>query len=281
MSEFAECSPNDSWRAPFSAVACATFLVLLALVGKAIAGSGEPDLRTIPAIAAVLEKGSARAQQKAFASLGTRPGAEADRLLLAQFDRYLAGALPPALWLELLEAAAKRDSAGLKARLAAHEREAAHSRDPLSRYRECLEGGDAAAGREIFTKKPEAGCIRCHRVEGEGGEIGPDLTALRQVTDRVFILESIIDPNAVITSGFQNFLFTLKNGETLSGIVNLESSEELVVTSVVDGRKRTLKLADIAGRMPLPSAMPPGFGLTLGKRALRDLVEFLATIDQP
>ena len=57
------------------------------------------------------------------ADLGAQPGAEADQVLLAQFERYRAGTLPPALWLELFEAAAKRDNAELKERLAERERE--------------------------------------------------------------------------------------------------------------------------------------------------------------
>lgn len=165
----------------------------------------------------------------------------------------------------------------MKARLAEQARRMAASHDPLTPYRECLEGGDADAGREIFAKKVEAGCIRCHRVNGEGGEIGPDLSALQQVTDRLYILESIIEPNAVIANGFQNVLLTMKDGEEVSGIAGFESDDQIIITSVVDGKKRVLHPAEIAERKPLPSPMPPGFGLLLGKRAIRDLVEFLAT----
>jgi quinoprotein glucose dehydrogenase len=228
---------------------------------------------------ASVEKGSLAERQRALVKLGAQPGPEADRILLALFDRYRARDLPPGLWLEFFEAAARRDDAELKSRLAAREQELEKSRDLVSRYRECLEGGNAAAGRVIFTERPEAGCIRCHRVSGKGAEIGPDLTALRQATDRVFILESIIDPNTVITSGFPNVLLKLKSGESVAGVVSFESSEDLVLTSVVDGRKRKLKVEEIEERTPLPSAMPPGFGITLGKRAVRDLVEFLATVE--
>jgi len=219
-----------------------------------------------------------RAQQQALTALGAIPGPAADRILLAQFDRYLHGKLPIALWLELFEALAKRTNPEVKARWAERQQKVAASHDPLIPYRECLEGGDADSGREIFTKKVEAGCIRCHRVNGEGGEIGPDLSAIRQVTDRLYILESIVDPNAVIAAGFQNVLLTLKNGETVWGIANFESDDEIVLTSVVDGKKHTFAIADIVERKPLPSAMPPGFGLILGKHAVRDLVEFLATV---
>lgn len=247
-----------------------------------VAGKGRAKKQPSPSGSVTLvsfEKGSLAEQQKALAKLGVQPGLEADRVLLALFERHRARELPPGLWLEFFEAASKSDNAELKARLAQREEELAKSRDPVSRYRECLEGGNAAAGRMIFTERPDAGCIRCHRVSGKGAEIGPDLTALRQVTDRVFILESIIDPNTVITSGYPNVLLKLKSGESLTGIVSFESTDDLVITSVVDGKKRKLKVEEIEERTALPSAMPPGFGLTLGKRAVRDLVEFLATVE--
>ena len=238
-----------------------------------------PTSKQATVTAATLEKGSLADRQKALARLATQPGPEADRILLSLLDRHRTRDLPPGLWLELFEAAARRDDAEVKARLAEREQDLGKSRDPVSRYRECLEGGDAAMGRKIFTERPEAGCIRCHRVSGKGAEIGPDLTALRQATDRVFILESIIDPNTTITSGYPNVLLKLKDGEAISGIVSFESSEDLVLTSVVDGKKRKLKVEDVEERTPLPSAMPPGFGIVLGKRAIRDLVEFLATVE--
>lgn len=252
----------------------------MAAAEEGAASGGLPaSAKTTTIVSEILEKGTLADRQKALARLATEPGPAADRMLLELFDRFRARDLPPGLWLEFFEGVAKRDNAELKARMAERERELEKSHDAVSRYRECLEGGDAAAGRVIFTARPEAGCVRCHRVSGEGAEIGPDLTALRQVTDRVFILESIIDPNTVITFGYPHALLKLRGGESVSGIVSFESSEELVITSVVDGKKRKLKMADVEERTPLPSAMPPAYGTVLGKRAIRDLVEFLATVE--
>ena len=253
-------------------------LMLLVMAGAASASPGKARApQSVAALAVVLEKGELREQQEAMTALGNRPGPEADRVLLAQFDRFANGKLPPGLWLEFFDAVAKRKNPELQARWVKHQQKVSSSRDPLTPYRECLEGGNADSGREIFTKKVEAGCIRCHRVNGEGGEIGPDLSSIRQVTDRLYILESIVDPNAVIAAGFQNVMLTFKNGDSAWGIANFESDDQIILTSPVDGKKHTYAAADIVDRTPLPSAMPPGFGLILGKRAIRDLVEFLAT----
>ncbi|HEV7406762.1 MAG TPA: c-type cytochrome [Chthoniobacteraceae bacterium] len=218
-----------------------------------------------------------RAQQRTLRRLAAEPGPEADREIARRFDELDAGRLPFALWLDVLEAAAKRPDPALRARLAERARVEAASNDPLRAWRECLEGGDANEGREIFHQKPVPDCIRCHRVGKEGGEIGPNLTALSQRAQRIAILESIIEPNASIVPGFSNLLVKLKDGRELAGIVSAESTDLMTLTSQTDGKKTTFRTSDIVTETGLPSAMPPAFGQILGKRAIRDLVEFLAT----
>ncbi len=235
-----------------------------------------PPERTIAEETAVLEKGRLSAKQRAFARLAVHPEPAAEGLLRAQFERYRAHELPPALWLDLFEAMAKRGSAELKSLLAARDAELAKSADPLRRFEECLEGGNGEAGRAVFEKKPEAGCIRCHSMDGKGGQIGPELTWLRRATERSHILESIILPNSTIATGFDSVALKLKNGETIAGVVRGESATEITLASFVDGKRSTVKLAKVVERTPLPSPMPPGFGQVLDKRAIRDLVQFIA-----
>jgi putative heme-binding domain-containing protein len=218
-----------------------------------------------------------RAEQRHLRRVATEPGAEADREIARKLDDMEAGRLPLALWLDVLEAAAKRDNPALRARLAERARIEAASTDPMRKWRECLEGGDANEGREIFREKPEAGCIRCHRIGNEGGEIGPNLTALSQRAQRIAILESIVEPNLSIVPGFSNLFVKLKDGREITGIVSAESTDLMTITSPIDGKKTTFRTSDIVEETGLPSAMPPAFGAILGKRAIRDLVEFLAT----
>lgn len=218
-------------------------------------------------------------QQKALHILGGLHLAEAGKLLLAQFDRLEKGKLPLTLWLDLFEAAAQSSSAPVRNRLAKHEANVAAAADPLVRFRECLEGGDADNGRDVFEKAPEAGCIRCHSVNGNGGKIGPELAGLGLRTERIYILESIIVPNANIVMGYENVLLTLKNGEQVNGLLNLENRDEVTLISLVDGTRRKIKSSDIVSKVGFPSAMPPIFGQALSKRQIRDLVEFIATTE--
>ena len=242
------------------------------------AAAAQPE-RTIAEETAVLEKGRLSAKQRSFARLATHPDPAADDLLRVQFGRYRSHDLPPALWLDLFEAMAKRGTAEFKALLAEREELLAKSPDPLRRFEECLEGGDGEMGRAVFEKKPEAGCIRCHSMDGKGGQVGPDLTWLRHNTERAHILESILLPNATVATGFDSVALKLKNGATVVGVVRGESAVDITLASFTDGKRTTVKLAKVVERTPLPSPMPPAFGQVLSKRAIRDLVEFIAAGD--
>ena len=75
--------------------------------------------------------------------------------------------------------------------------------------------GDPAAGKEVFVS---AGCGGCHTYgpAGTSATIGPDLDTALQGKDAQFVLESIVDPNAEIASGFQANIMPSTFGESLS-----------------------------------------------------------------
>ena len=225
--------------------------------------------------AAVLGKGSIREQQAALVTIAAQPGAEADAVIAAQLDLLLSGKLPNALSLDLIEAAALRTDAGVKQKLAAFSA-ARKPGDPLAAWRECLEGGDAKIGKEVFYEKAEAACMRCHKVKGEGGDVGPDMAGVGTRQDRASILQSIVDPNAVITAGYENVMVTLKDGNIVAGLMSAEDADSLTLKSVADGKPQRVSKADVKERTGVPSAMPPGLADVLGKRDLRNVVEFLA-----
>jgi quinoprotein glucose dehydrogenase len=227
--------------------------------------------------APVLENGTLREKQAALATIGSLSVPEADNVILAELNKLDGGKLAPGLWLDLDEAAAHRGNAEIKRRLAEREAKMAQSKDPLDKWRDCLEGGNAKHGHQVFAEKAEAACMRCHAYKGEGGDVGPDLAKISQAMDRVYILESIVDPNAKIAPGYDSVLLSLNSGDAVMGILKSETQDELTIINVADGKQQKIKTADIKERTHAPSPMPPGLGEVLGKRDLRDVVEFLAT----
>ncbi len=225
--------------------------------------------------AKTLESGSIEEKQSAAQSLGTLPAPEAGKLLGVWLDRLNAGAVTAALQLDLLEAAGKRTEPAIKQRLEAFEAKRG-STDPLARWRECLEGGDAKAGRKVFAEKAEASCIRCHKIAAAGGDVGPDLSHIGTQHDRTYILTSVVLPNAAIAPGYENMLVTLKDGSLVAGIHSAEDGETVTITPLDGSKKVTVKKSEITERTRVPSPMPEGLGDILGKRDLRNLVEYLS-----
>jgi quinoprotein glucose dehydrogenase len=227
----------------------------------------------LPRLAQALESGETVEKQSALAVLGDLKG-EADPVLAAALDRLLAKDYPAELQLDLLEAAAKHPA--LKEKVAKYE--ASRPRDDhLANYRESLLGGDAEAGRRVFFNKAEVSCVRCHKVKGEGGDVGPDLAGIGSRQKRDYILESIVDPNKQIAQGFETVILTLTNGKLVSGIIKGEDANEVKLMTA-EGQLLTVPKAKIDERARGKSAMPEDVITHLSKRELRDLVEFLANL---
>jgi quinoprotein glucose dehydrogenase len=240
-----------------------------------VAATQSRPVNALAQIMNVLDKGAIGEKQIAFAALGNLPGLAADAMFIPWLDRLQTGKLDPALQLDILEAAAKRNDAGIKAALARYEASRPKN-DDLAPYREVLYGGDAAAGKKLFFERADLACQRCHKINGEGGEVGPDLSHVGGKNPREYILESILFPNKKIAPGFESVLVKLKDGPAYAGIVKNENETTLEINSPEDGLVKVDK-AKIESRTPGLSPMPVDIAATVSKRDLRDLVEFLAS----
>ncbi len=223
-------------------------------------------------IRAVLEKGSIPEKQGALTSLATISDASADALLSEQLDSFLAGKLPRETELELFEAVAKRPS--LNEKLQKH---LATGNGSLKEFHQTLFGGDAESGKKIFMERPEASCVRCHKIGSEGGEVGPNMTMIGAQKPRDYLLESLLQPNAQIAPGFESVLVVMKSGASHAGVFKSEDTNELVISSLEDGVV-TIAKGEIKSRNRGSSGMPDGLAQALSKRDIRDLIAFLATL---
>lgn len=230
------------------------------------------------ALAAMFEKllksGTLRERQNAFALLGTARDPGADRLLTKQLDDLLADQVAAEVQLDLLEAAARRNAPAVKEKLAQFSARRA-GKSGSEQFAECRAGGNAENGRKIFYESAKASCLRCHKINGEGGIAAPDLTHVTARGDRQYLLESITFPSAKIATGFENAVVKLQDGTTAVGTVKRETDEELDLYSFEDGLV-TVKKADIKSRSRELSGMPENLRDLLTRREIRDLVEYLS-----
>ncbi len=231
--------------------------------------------RALESASTALKSGTLREKQNALRTLASLDGKGADKELGKWLDRYNRSELPAQLELDLFEAVGRRKTPALQQRLTAIH--TARGTGRLGPWRESLQGGDAARGREIFCEKAEAGCLRCHKIRGVGGDVGPDLSAIGARLDRVSLLKAILFPNDTIARGYETVCLKLRDGSDAIGVILAENAAQVRLRQFTDGREISLAPDQIVERRRLPSAMPEGLGTVLGKRDLRDVVEFLAT----
>lgn len=215
-------------------------------------------------------------QQGAFAILAENPSADADALVEDWLDRVIAGKAPPEVTLDVLEAAAASKSERIKRRLAGYE--GSRPKDDLGRYREALAGGDPENGRHLFYTKAAAECQRCHKLDGQGGEVGPPLNGVGKQT-REYLLDSIVVPSKAIAKGYDSVLITTLDGKTVTGVLRSETATEVNLITP-DGKPVVVKKDDIDDRRTTKSAMPEDLAGKLSKRELRDLVEFMSGLKE-
>ena len=87
--------------------------------------------------------------------------------------------------------------------------------------------GDPARGQVLFADLKRLACARCHRVRGQGGEIGPDLSDIGGKYDRDQLIESVLEPSRQIVEGYRPTVLATSDGRVLTGIVRDETATRL------------------------------------------------------
>jgi len=133
--------------------------------------------------------------------------------------------------------------------------------------------GDAARGKTVFASV----CISCHKLDGVGLELGPDLRSVAQ-HDAEKLLNSILDPSAIIEPGFMAYHCTLKNGEQLYGVIVTETSASLTLKMAGNITKSVLR-SDVASLKSTGiSLMPEGLEAAMTPQSLADLIAYLKKV---
>ncbi|MFM8250854.1 MAG: c-type cytochrome [Planctomycetota bacterium] len=137
------------------------------------------------------------------------------------------------------------------------------------------ETGEPVAGQKIFQRL----CAQCHKIHGEGQEVGPDITANGRANVEQ-LLSNVLDPSLVIGASYQARIVVTSDGRVLTGLV-VEDSPQRVSLKVPGGKLETIARADVEElRVSELSLMPEGLEKQLTATELLDLFAFL-TLDKP
>ncbi len=237
--------------------------------------------RGLAAALALAHSADLRDLQNGYRLLAPIADDQVTALFSERLDALNAGKGRAGASLDLLEAAALRQEPAIQEKLAAWQA-SLDPADPLAAFRVTLDGGDPAAGQTLFLTHAAGQCSKCHKVGGTGAEAGPDLKGVGTRGTPEYLLQSLVQPSAVVVPGYGITLVTLKSGESTGGTLVKETAEAITLKmpdpdSAGQLTERVIPLADIAERQPPISAMPPA-GLLMSKTELRDLIAYLKSL---
>jgi putative heme-binding domain-containing protein len=139
-------------------------------------------------------------------------------------------------------------------------------------------GGDAARGRKLFADLKGLACLKCHKVAGEGGEIGPELTTIGTQFGRKDLAESVLWPSRRVREGYLQVIIQTKDGDVLSGVVRSETGDEIVLQDAEGGRHAIRRKNVEKQRWSDLSLMPEGLSSGLSLQDFADLVTYLESL---
>jgi PQQ-dependent dehydrogenase (methanol/ethanol family) len=137
--------------------------------------------------------------------------------------------------------------------------------------------GDVANGGRIFSTS----CARCHRADGRGGALGPDLSRIGASRSRELLVRDIRDAGAAISPGYQSVTLVTENGTPIRGVRKNEDAFSIQVMLTTE-RLQGYRKADLREvRIDKTSLMPDFTSDRLNDRDLADLVTYLSTLRGP
>jgi putative heme-binding domain-containing protein len=140
--------------------------------------------------------------------------------------------------------------------------------------------GDAVAGRKIYLGQ-KAKCATCHKVEGEGGQVGPDLSSIGGKFDRPHLIDSLLNPSSQITYGYETTILLTEDGNTLTGVVKEKSDTEITLLDAEDKQVRIPRSEIEQMKSSNISVMPTGLADSLDRQEFVDLVTYLESLGRP
>ncbi len=152
-----------------------------------------------------------------------------------------------------LRADAERALIGLEAAPGKiHQRKPEPGRPPakdIDAWLKRLEGkADAEVGARLFFHPKLGGCFKCHRIDGRGNDVGPDLSNIGN-TDRRHLLESILQPSATVAPHYVAWHLETADGKVRSGMLLHTNLDEYTYLDA-KGERFKLRTGDLVEQRP-------------------------------
>ena len=137
--------------------------------------------------------------------------------------------------------------------------------------------GSIPSGKEVFREN----CSRCHRLDGMGSEVGPDLMDIVGRRPKTFLLAKILDPNLNISPGYETYVIETENGATVTGIIAQDSPTSLMLRREEGEEETVLRRNIVTLRVSNVSTMPEGLEESINLSEMTDLLEYLQGLATP
>ncbi len=130
--------------------------------------------------------------------------------------------------------------------------------------------GSTTDGKRVFTRV----CASCHRRDGDGHLVGPDLSDVRNRSKSTLLYE-ILDPNAKVEPQFGSYSILTVDGQLFNGLIASETADAVVLT-MAEGRQQTIGRAEIDQmKVSNVSLMPEGIEKDITIQQMADLLQYL------
>ncbi|MBC8243179.1 MAG: c-type cytochrome [Verrucomicrobia bacterium] len=246
-----------------------------ALRREALRGLGAfEDAKTPPAILEIFAKLDTAGKRDALTTLASRVSFAKALMAAVARGAVKANELPADIVRQLRAHGVKEINATLDKIWGVSRSTPAAKLAEIAKYKKLLQAkvnrpDNLPRGRALFQRS----CAQCHKLYGDGGEIGPDITGSNR-NNLDYLLTNIIDPNAEIPNDYRTTILHTNDKRILVGVIR--RSEGQSVTIATPAEVVTVAKRDVSAIDPQDfSMMPEGLVLALREDELRDLVAYL------
>ena len=136
--------------------------------------------------------------------------------------------------------------------------------------------GNAISGRKVFAEH----CAQCHAVDGTGGQVGPDLSGIRNQPADAILLH-VVAPDYEISAGYQAYVIETRDRQTLVGRLESEAPNSLTLRDGASQQHVILRSDVVSVSASTRSLMPPELERTMSDQDMADLIGYLKANPRP